>query len=412
MGTKRTVWLAWALCGLTTFLAVVLFGVDLLRVPGSRNVLQLANDALFSLALPVVCAIVAALIVSSQPRNTIGWLLMVPVGLFLVGGPIEEYIQRVALSAPDPTLPLLLIVWFSGWSWVLLIFPLLYILLLFPHGKPPTPRWRWVSVAGIAWAALFVLIVTFSQPLNSNTTPNLTLPNPIGILGDTLEVLSNVWVTGLLVLAVLCVAALFAHYRRANETEREQIKWLLYACAVFVVLYVGGTVSGLTDSTGLAAYIWNVSFGLSLVAFPAAIGVAILRYRLFDIDVIIRRTLVYGTLTAVLALTYLGSVVILQHLFRVFIGERSQLVIVATTLAIAALFQPLRRRIQTFIDRRFYRRKYDATHMLQAFSVRCRDEVDINRLTGELLTTVEETLQPAHVSLWLYDAPPGRKARG
>jgi hypothetical protein len=170
MGNKQTVRLAWALCGLIICLALVSFGADLLSQAGSKNVFQLASDGLLSLALPVVFAIVAALIASRQPRNTIGWLLMVPVGLGLVEGPIERYIGRLAPSAPAPTLPLLLMVWFSGWSWLLLIFPLLHIPLLFPNGQPPTPRRRWVSVAAIAWAMLFVLLATFSQPISANTT--------------------------------------------------------------------------------------------------------------------------------------------------------------------------------------------------------------------------------------------------
>ena len=401
MGSKRTVRLAWTLCGLMTCLAIVLFGADL-RQAGSNNVFQLARDALFSLAIPVVFAIVAALIVSRQPRNTIGWLLMVPVGLFLVGGPIEEYLQRLAESSPVPTLPLLLLVWFSNWSWLLLIFPLLHIPLLFPNGRPPTRRWRWVSVAGIAWAGLFVLIATFSQRLETGTMPNLTFDNPIGILGDAGQWLTSLWVAGLLVLVVLCVAALYVRYRRANDTERVQIKWLLYACAVFVAVYVGGTLAGLGGSNSVAGLIWELFFGLSLVAFPVAIGIAILRYRLFEIDVIINRTLVYGTLTATLALAYLGSVVLLQQVFRFLAGQgTNQPAIVASTLLIAALFQPLRRRIQASIDRRFFRRKYDAVRILASFSANLRDEVEMDRLTNDLVGVVDETLQPAHVSLWL-----------
>src|SRR5919202_6621442 len=181
MGNRRTVWLAWALCALTICMAVVLFGAELLGQTGVTNRFQIVTDALFSLVMPVVCALMAALIVSRQPRNTIGWLLLVPVGSFLVNGPITAYLQRLVPSSPAPTLPLLLLVWFSGWSWLLLIFPLLYILLLFPTGQPPTPRWRWVGVAAIAWAALWLLLLTFSQPLDANTTPDLTLTNPIGV---------------------------------------------------------------------------------------------------------------------------------------------------------------------------------------------------------------------------------------
>src|SRR5215213_8438350 len=157
---------------------------------------------------------------------------MVPVGLYVVGGPIASYIENLAPSSPEPTVPILLMVWISNWSWLLLIFPLLLILLLFPNGQPPTPRWRWVSVAAFVWAALFVLMSTLGQQL---TTPNdLAFDNPIGVLReDTVELLAGMWIVGLLTLVVVCAVALFIRYRRTNDTERKQIKWLLYACAVF-----------------------------------------------------------------------------------------------------------------------------------------------------------------------------------
>jgi hypothetical protein len=324
--------------------------------------------------------------------------------LVLVDGPLQAYLQRLAPSSPAPTLPLLLLVWFSGWSWLLLIFPLLHIPLLFPNGQPPTPRWRWVRVVAIAWAALFVLIVTFLQPFSASTTPEFMLDNPIGVLTqDTVQSLISVWITGLMTLVVLCVAALFVRYRRANDIERKQIKWLLYACAVFLVVYIGGDVMGLTDSTGFASDLFNLFFGLSLLTFPLAIGIAILHHRLYDIDILIRRTLIYGTLTAILAAIYVGSVIVLQQILSPLIGGSDQFTIVASTLAIAALFQPLRRRVQRIIDRRFFRRKYDAQKTLQAFSARLRDEVELDQLTGDVVQVVHETLQPAHVHLWLRE---------
>jgi hypothetical protein len=234
------------------------------------------------------------------------------------------------------------------------------------------------------------------------TTPDLAFDNPIGILReDTVELLAGVWIVGLLVLLVACALALFIPYRRADDTEREQIKWLLYACVVFLVVYVGGTVGGVAGSNGLGGYAWGIFFGLSLVMVPLAIGVAILRYRLYEIDVVINRTLVYGLLTVVLVATYFGGVVGLQYVFRALTGGESQLAVVASTLLIAALFNPLRRRIQAFIDRRFYRSKYDAAKVLQAFSLTLRDETDLDRLSPELLGVVRETVQPAHASLWL-----------
>ena len=405
MSRRSVTRLAWALCAMVTCLAPVLFGIRLLGSDGRDNVFRVADDALFSLAMPVVTALVAALIVSRQPRNVVGWLLMVPVILYLVGDPIVAYIERLAPSHPAPTPPLVFAVWFSGWSWVLLIYPLLLITLLFPNGSPPTARWRWVVRAVIAWAAIFVALLTISQPLRAGTTPDLVLDNPIGLLSeDTAQPLFIAWIVGSAALIALCVASLLVRYRRAGYTEREQIKWLLYACAVFCVLNAGGWLGGLADTRSIAGDIWGMFFGLSVVAFPAAIGVAILRYRLYEIDIIIRRSLVYGVLTASLAGIYLGGVALLQYLSRALTdggAQRPQWAIVVTTLAIAALFQPLRRRIQGFIDRRFYRRKYDAARTLQDFGVRLRDEVDLEVLGEDLLAVVHETVQPEHAGLWL-----------
>jgi len=402
MSRRTAAWLAWSLYGLVICLSITWSGVSLLRQGGSRNAVHLASEALISLVTPVVFATVAALIVSRQPRNTIGWVLMVPVGLYMVGGPIENYIGHLAPSTPTPTVPLLLMLWFNTWNWLLLIFPLLFIPLLFPNGRPPTLRWRWVSVAAIAWATLFVLLATLSQKIHTNTTPDIVFDNPIGVLGeDTVQLLVGVWIVGLVVLVVACAAALFVRYRRANDTEREQIKWLLYACAVFLVVFVGGFISGLGGTASFGGYIWGVFFGLSVITLPAAIGIAILRYRLYDIDVIINRTLVYGSLTFTLIAVYFGGIVVLQRLFIVLTGERSTLAVVASTLVIAAVFNPLRRRIQSFVDRRFYRRKYDAAKTLAAFNARLRDETDLDTLGRDLMGVVREAIQPEHVSLWL-----------
>ena len=407
MSRRTAVWLAWSLYGLVICLSIIWSGVGLLGQGGSGNALNLAGEALISGVAPVVFAIVAALIVSRQPRNTLGWVLMVPVGLYVVGGPITSYIERFAPSSPEPTVPILLMVWFNNWNWLLLIFPLLFILLLFPNGQPPTPRWRWVGVAAIVWAALFVLLAALPQQINVATTTNLVFDNPIGILGkDTVERLVGVWIVGLLTLAMACAVALFIRYRRANATEREQIKWLLYACALFLVVYVGGFVSGLGGTASVGGYIWGVFFGLSVVALPTAIGIAILKYRLYDIDVVINRTLVYGSLTATLIALYFGGIFLLQRIFVLLSGQQSTLAVVASTLLIAAMFNPLRRRIQSFIDRRFYRRKYDARKTLEAFSAKLRDETNLETLNDELVGVVRETMQPAHVSLWLRPDTP------
>ena len=400
--------MAWSLFGLFTSLVIVTSGPGLLGQNGPANLLRIAGDALISIATPVAFAAVAALILSRQPQNTIGWVLMVPLGAFAVGTPLQNYVEHAATSSSVPTVPLMIAVWFGNWGWMLLLFPLLHIPLLFPDGRPPTPRWRWVSLAAIVWAALFVLLTTFSQRISAGTTPDLVFENPVGILGrGAAESLAVVWVVGLLALVVACVVALFVRYRGANGVERKQIQWLLYACAVFLVVFTCGTFSGVGGAMNLGGYIWSIFFGLSLMGLPAAIGVAVLRYRLYDIDLLVNRALVYGLLTAALIVVYFGGIVLLQRLFAALTGEKSTLAIVASTLAIAALFSPLRRRVQALVDRRFYRRKYDARKTLESFSATLRDETDLEALDDGLVGVVRETMQPEHVSLWLRP-PEGR----
>jgi hypothetical protein len=194
------------------------------------------------------------------------------------------------------------------------------------------------------------------------------------------------------VVVIGAVASVVVRFRRSRGIERQQMKWFVYAVAPVLVMPIEDYLPGIISS---------VALGAVLIGLPAAIGVAVLRYRLYDIDVLINRTLVYGSLTALLVTVYVGSIVVLQAVFRSLTGQDSQLTIVASTLAIAALSNPLHRRIQAFVDRRFYRRKYDAAKTVAAFSARLRDETDLAELNEELLAVVRETMQPAHVSLWL-----------
>jgi hypothetical protein len=207
---------------------------------------------------------------------------------------------------------------------------------------------------------------------------------------------------------VASALSLVLRYRRSGGEEREQIKWIAFAASVVGLLYLITMVSSLTYSGPWGAAGTPLWLGLlqqaSLVSFtavPITVGFAVLKYRLYDIDILINRTLVYGSLTATLVVLYFGGIVVLQGVFVALTGEKSTLAIVASTLLIAALFTPLRRRIQSFIDRRFYRRKYDARKTLEAFSAKLRDETDLDRLGVDLVEIVSETMQPAHASLWL-----------
>jgi hypothetical protein len=269
----------------------------------------------------------------------------------------------------------------------------------------PSDRWKWLAWLTVAFVIVGVVSSAFSFGANAGLGP---IPNPLGIEG-----FSNVYDMVLNFLPLLYVAvafSLFVRLRRTVEVERQQIKWFVYAAAA--------NITGITlayvipDMTDTPLWFEWAGFALNIAvtpAIPVSIGIAILRYRLYEIDTLINRTLVYGALTAILVALYFGGIVVLQRVFVILTGEQSTLAVVASTLVIAALFNPLRRRIQGFIDRRFYRRKYDARKTLEAFSAKLRDETDLDALSDDLVGVVRETMQPAHVTLWLRPDP-GPKA--
>jgi hypothetical protein len=281
---------------------------------------------------------------------------------------------------------------------------LIYLPLLFPDGRLPSRRWLPVAVlAGIGTLGM-VILGMLTDTLRGSVV-GYKIDNPIGIEGlapvEKLPVFGVLGVVFLGVGVVGAVACVVVRFRRSRGIERQQMKWFVYA-ATFLLLFLVSVLA--SDFDFLPEIVSGVALGLALVALPAAIGTAILRHRLYDIDVIINRTLVYGSLTALLVALYFGGVATTQAIFRTLTGQEEhqpQLVIVVSTLVIGVLFNPLRRCIQGFIDRRFYRRKYDAAKTLEAFSARLRDETDLEALNDELVSVVRETLQPAHVSLWL-----------
>ncbi|HET7271509.1 MAG TPA: hypothetical protein VFI90_10540, partial [Rubrobacter sp.] len=339
-------------------------------------------------------SVVGAFIASRHPRNTIGWLFCsvgVTIGLNSFAGAYAEFwlasgfgMRRLGETAA----------WLSSWLWILLLFvPTSFVLLLFPDGRLPSPRWRPVAWGvALGTAGTVVEYALEAGPLGD--FPQIV--NPYGVVGP---VVGMVGVAGIILAAGSMVAAavsLIVRRLHAGKVERQQIKWLAYGGAV-VVGTIG--VGGLTILWSVPASI--VIMSIALLGLPVFTGIAILKYRLYDRDIIINRTLVYGSLTAMLVLLYVGGVVSLQYAFRSITGQESQLAIVASTLAIAALFNPLRRRVQAFVDRRFYRRKYDARKTLEGFSAKLRDETDLDALDNELTRVVKETMQPTHVSLWL-----------
>ncbi len=400
--------LAWMLSAIIVIATLFTVGSDLVQgtIQGNTgdNLIKQAGDLLWKL-LPIEFAILAALLVSNQPRNSLGSLLMIPAVTSVLAWFADRSLSQIS-EATSPGPPQIMALWFSGWSWLPVIFSILLVPLLFPTGRPPSPRWRWVIYLALTMCVVFTFLTLFVDVMQHPTKSELRFANPIGFIpSGPLE--SNLfmvpWSIGLGVLTLGSVAALFVRYRRAAAVERQQIKWLLYACGLFAAVYVPGLpLEGLNN--GLVGYVVNLLFALAILLIPVAIGIAILRYRLFDIDLIIRKTLVYAALSAFLALVYFGVVVLLQQVFRSATGETSAVAIVLSTLAIAALFSPLRRRVQDFVDRRFYRRKYDAQRVLAQFAKVAREETDLDALSGALEHAVQETIQPAKTDVWLRPA--------
>jgi hypothetical protein len=392
---SRLAWLFFGIITVSTLFNLVTALGDREPFPMSLELIDLVIGNL----IPVAFAFLGAIILSRQPRNVIGWLLMMPALLGIL--PVHAYIRSFTGAPLQPPILLMLSLWFVNWSWLLLIYPIFFILVLFPTGQPPSPRWRWLIVAGLVMMAIFLFLITFSQSFEA-TELGWSVPNPIGLLqADVWEKYFIIlWPAALFSLTLLSVASLFFRYRGAATVERTQIKWLLYACALFAAVYI--PLWWISDLKTILNEIWNLLFSLSILAIPAAITAAILRYRLFDIDVIIRKTLVYAALTATLGLVFFGGVALLQQVVGRITGtEDSPVAIVISTLLIAALFSPLRRRIQDFIDRRFYRQKYNAEQALADFADTARNETDLEALTGKLLEVVSQTMQPEQASLWL-----------
>jgi hypothetical protein len=406
MNSKMTAWFAWTLCGVVIVGAVFTLAFTLNDLQPRADIFAFLN-ALLNALYTIAFGVVGALILSRLARNRIGWLLMVIALSLALLGALQSYSQP-ANGAAELTALNILAIWVSEWGWWLFIGPLLLIMLTFPTGRLLSPRWRWV--AGMI-ALLIVIFVVFgtASPEWQDPTTGTKFPNPLGLnvmpADLTFEAIQAPWIIALVSTSALCVLSVLVRYRRSGSVEREQLKWFLYASAIFIALYafVGLLFIGVNNPAWV-----GVLLSLAFTLFPISIGIAILRYRLWNIDIIIRRTLVYSVLTALLALIYFGGVILLQQLTRSITGESSDVAIVVSTLAIAALFFPLRRRVQNTIDRRFYRRKYDAAKTLAAFGVTVRDEVELEKLTSELLNVVNETMQPASVSLWLKTEKGGK----
>jgi len=395
----------WAISVILTGLSLLLLAL-ILRHPNSY-----IFDWWLGNALVVVDATVGAIVASRRPENPVGWLLCLSGVAVGTSSFTSQYAIYALLARPGSLPAGEASAWVAAWMLPIMIGLQVSYILLFPTGRLPSRRWRWLALLTVAYILVGVTTSAFSPGAYLGALGPIR--NPLGIEGLT-PIYKAVLYTMSPALFIAAVFSLLVRLRRAVGVERQQLKWLAYAAG-------GVAISSILILTTIALdtprwYEWVANAILVAVppGVPIAIGIAILRYRLYDIDRIINRTLVYGSLTGALALVYFGGVTVTQALFRNITGQEQlpQLVVVVSTLLIAALFTPLRRRIQSFIDRRFYRSKYDARKTLEAFSARLRDETDLDALSDELAGVVRETMQPAHVSIWLRpDEAPRRDAR-
>ena len=389
--SSSTAWVIW-------IVSLVLLGVG--TVFGNVD----ADELAFPLA--ALCfASVGLLIRVRQPVNPIGWVFVAAGLLVAMEAAADSYTIQARGSGLSHVEEL--VAWMGSIAFLPLFGLIGALFLLFPNGRPPSRRWR--MVGGMGTAAM----VMATSGLAVRVGPLEDVPwldNPVGVTGTPGDVMKFIgdFGAGLLFACILAAGvSLLFRTRWSRGEERLQIKWFAYASAMAAAIFMIASVA--YSQGGENQPLLDLLVGLGFAAIPVAAGIAILKYRLYDIDLLVNRTLVYGVLTASLAVTYLATVILLESLVP---GSRSSdLAVAGSTLAVAALFRPARARIQSFIDRRFYRRKFDAAQTLEAFSARMRDEIDLESLKGELVEVVQKTMQPTHASLWLQSSSESEVSR-
>jgi len=389
--------LAWGLWALAMLgLAAAAWLDHLLRRAGRPELAQLDAGGVPMVLATVGAATAGAVLASRRPRHPVGWLLLAFGLLAQALTSAAEGYARYGLLVTPGTLPAAShLAALASASFIPGLGCIGFILLLTPTGSLPSPRWRWFAWLAAAVPAAFVVSWLLGMPQSEPDSPLGAVRNPFAIpgLAGPLQVVYGVASPVTALTMVVAAGSLVGRFRRARGVERQQLRWLTFAAALAPLAVLVTAAGILTDQLTVAGW----AIGLYLALLPLAIGAAILRYRLYDIDRIISRTLAYALLTLLLGLGYAAVVLGLGQL----VGRQSSLVVAAATLAVAAVFQPARRRIQGAVERRFDRRRYDAARTIQAFSARLRQEVDLDALTGELLAVVDQTMQPTRASLWL-----------
>ena len=398
--SRRTTPIAWGLWALVVAGLLTLLLWFPLANPGLFRRTDVPNVAAFG-AFALAFSTVGALVAARRPANPIGWILCGAAVAYVIGGVGGEY-ALLSVNTYQGDLPgTTAAMWASSWAWGLgagsaCTFPL----LLFPTGALPSRRWMifvWLSAVGIVLTVVGIALMP--GPIDAEGHPGVL--NPFGISGaqPVLRIIQDVGAIAFIVGAIAGIVSLFVRWRRARGDERQQLKWLTYAAGLLgIAVTTSLAIEAIGPGTERATNLSNFIVTGSLATIPVAMGIAILRHRLYDIDRIINRTIIYTLLTVFLALVYSAVVIATQAVIG---NDQSPLAVAISTLAAAALFRPARARIQHIIDWRFNRRRYDAVRTLDGFTARLRDEIDLDALSAHLLAVVDETMEPARISLWL-----------
>jgi hypothetical protein len=392
--------LAWALWALAMLgLAVVPWMDRLLRQAGRADLVALVPGSIVGPLLAMLsAATVGALVASRRPRHPVGWLLLGFALSLTASGVINSYVTYGLVARPGALPAAAGVARYYPATGAAALALLSLVLLLTPTGSLPSPRWRWWAVITAATPVALVLVVPVA-PGRLDPQPLLTdSPFSDRALGGVVLVATRVALVVTALAVVVAAGSLVLRFRRARGVERQQLRWV--ALAATLMLLAGPIVLAPVVLESPILVDWTSA--VWVMVLPVAVGAAVRRYRLYDLDRIISRTLAYGLLTLLLGGGYALLVLGLGQL----LGRESPLVVAAATLAVAAVFQPARRRVQAVVDRRFNRRRHDATRIIEAFGARLRNEVDLDTLTAELLAVVDQTMQPTQVSLWLRPPPP------
>jgi hypothetical protein len=393
----RSTWVAWSMVAVF----VVGCGIAVTLEVGAGG---FGQDAVALYLAFTAFMVVGAVIVAHRPGNAIGWIFSA-IGLLAATGTLAmEYAAYAYVTRPGSLPAAIWPAWYQQQWWIPML-ALVFVAtpMLFPTGRLPSTRWRPVAaVAAVAAAALELLAAL--QPTIQLQDEDYWVDNPFGLawIPDPETSAVGGALAGLLTACIVAaIISLVVRFRRSRGVERQQLKWFTYAGALLLLTIPVGAY--------LPASFGDAVFGLLIAFVPIAAGIAVLRYRLYDIDRLINRTLVYGLLTAMLGLVYAAAVLVLGQVFGGVSRDPPSWAVAGATLAVAALFQPARRRIQAVVDRRFNRRKYDAARTVEAFAARLRHEVDLDTMSAELLAVIDQTMQPTSTSLWLRPAPATRE---